>query len=126
MALLTVYLANVLVAGSVGVLSLFAPGLASRLVFSGTAAASSAMQITGALWLAIALLSIAGLVRPMTFVPVLVIQLVYKASWLLVVAAPAYASGRGDSIPGGIAGFFLVWALVLPFVIPWSALLRVE
>ena len=54
----------------------------------------------------------------------LVAQLLYKAGWLMVVAAPAYLAGRGSEMPGGITAFFLAWVIVLPFVIPWGALLR--
>ncbi len=122
-ALKAVYAANVLVAGTVGSLSLFAPALASRVVFEGTATASSAMQTTGALWLAIALLSAAGLRDPQAMVPILLLQLIYKAAWLAVVALPALVAGRMETIPVGMAAFFAVWVAVLPFVIPWTRLL---
>ncbi len=118
-----VYAANVLVAGWVGSLSLFLPQVASRTVFSGTAAASPAMQVTGALWLSIALLSFAGCFAPRSFAVVLVLQLIYKASWLLVVALPAVAAGNRETLPGGMTVFFLIWVIVLPFVIPWRSLL---
>ena len=124
LAMRVVFAANVVVAGIVGALSLFLPNVAERTVFSGTATASVAMQVVGAFWLAIALLSVAGLFRPVIFAPVLLAQLLYKGSWLMVVAAPAYMAGRGNEMPGGITAFFLVWVLVLPFVIPWSALFK--
>ena len=38
--------------------------------------------------------------------------------WLLIVAAPALLRGRTETVPLGIAVFFLIWVLVLPFVIP--------
>ncbi len=49
-----VYAVNVLVAGTVGTLSLLTPAVGSRLVYSGTAPPTIAMQMAGALWLAIA------------------------------------------------------------------------
>ena len=118
----SVYIANVIVAGLVGSLSLFAPATAARTVFEETLAPSSGMQLIGSFWLTIAVLSAIGFFRPMVFVPVLLVQLLYKGGWLAVVAAPALLSGRGDSIPGGVAVFFLVWVVALPFVIPWTAL----
>ncbi len=124
LAMRVVFAANIVVAGVVGTLSLFLPNVAERTVFSGTATASVAMQIVGAFWLAIALLSVAGLYRPVIFAPVLVAQLLYKAGWLMAVAAPAYMAGRGNEMPGGITTFFLLWVIVLPFVIPWGTLFK--
>jgi hypothetical protein len=49
---------------------------------------------------------------------ILVLQLIYKGTWLLVVALPAIKSQQ--AYPTGMAGFFLVWVLVLPLVIPWG------
>ena len=46
------------------------------------------------------------------------LKLIYKGSWLLVVAIPALKSN--EQFPMGIAVFFLIWCLVLPFVIPWG------
>jgi hypothetical protein len=53
------------------------------------------------------------------FSPILLVQLIYKATWLLVVAIPAI---RNDQpYPIGMAIFFLTWVSVLPFIIPWAA-----
>ena len=118
----SVYAVNILVAGTVGTLSLFAPDVASRVVWEGTARPSNAMQMTGALWSAIAILSVAGLFAPQDFAVVLLLQLIYKASWLIVVALPAVSSGARDSIPQSMATFFVAWVVILPFVIPWQTL----
>lgn len=123
MLLKLIYIANVVVAGTVGFLCLATPARASVLVFSGTASDRAALTVVGAFWLAIALLSVRGYFSPQAFQPVLLIQLVYKGLWLIVFAAPAYLSGRAHSVPGGIAAFFLVWVIVLPFAIDWSALI---
>ena len=117
-----VYAANILVAGIVGALALFAPSLAQRVVFSGTATPSATMGVTGAVWCAIAVLSVGGLVWPERMAPVLVIQLIYKSLWLLAFALPAWRSGGAQAVPGGVAVFFAVWVVVLPFVIPWTRL----
>lgn len=116
------YFANVLVAGWIGVSALFFPQQAARTVFQRVYPPSEALRLVGCLWLAIAGLSALGLGRPGPFAAVLVLQLVYKATWLLAVAVPALRAGR--PFPAGMAVFFLVWVLVLPFVIPWRALLE--
>lgn len=115
-----IYLANVIVAGWIGVSSIFFPTYAARTIFSNTYSVSPVMQLTGALWLSIALLSIAGLFSPITFSPVLLIQLIYKFCWLLFVCAPAIQNNK--PYPTGMAMFFVVWVLTLPFVIPWKYL----
>jgi hypothetical protein len=119
-----VYAANVLVAGVVGGLALFAPAAATRTVFSGTAEPSAGLRVVGSFWLVIAALSAVGCVYPRAMVVVLVVQLGYKGLWLAAVAVPAVLDGRADTLPGGMAVFFAVWVAVLPFVIPWSDLLR--
>ena len=90
-----VYAVNVLMAGTVGGLSLFAPQRAVRYVFGGLTSPSVEMRVVGSLWLAVAALSVAGLVRPQELSPVFLLQLIYKALWLLVVALPAVVSARG-------------------------------
>ncbi len=115
-----VYAANVLVAGWIGLSSLFSPPTAARTVFEGAYPPTETMRLVGCLWLAIAVLSAAGLVWPRPFAAVLVLQLVYKGTWLLVVGWPAVRAGQ--PVPAGMAWFFLAWVLVLPFIIPWRQL----
>ena len=112
-----VFAANVLVAGWISITSLFAPARAVRTVFENTVEYSEAIRLVGALWGAIFLLSVVGLFLPRQMALVLLFQLIYKGSWLLFIALPAYRSG--EAFPRGMAGFFVVWVVVLPFVIPW-------
>ncbi|WP_343765739.1 hypothetical protein [Gangjinia marincola] len=51
---------------------------------------------------------------------VLVFQVIYKSSWILAVALPAFI--QNDPYPKGMAVTFLIWIIVLPFVIPWKAI----
>ncbi len=113
-----VYLANILVAGWIGISSLFFPKMAAKTVFTSAYENTELIRLVGCLWLAIAVLSVLGLWRPVSFSPVLLIQLIYKASWLLLVALPAIRNKT--PYPEAMAAFFLVWVLVLPFVIPWK------
>ena len=119
-ALKIVYGANVLVAGWVGLNAFWHPKQAVNTVFTNAYPHSEYIRLVGALWLAIAVLSALGLWKPITFSSVLLIQLIYKGSWLLMVALPALQ--KGDSFPRSMAVFFLIWVLILPFVIPWKAL----
>ena len=114
-----VYTANIIVAGYIGITSLFLPQLSSATIFQNAYQTTDVIRLVGCLWLAIAILSALGLWRPLTFSPVLLLQLIYKGSWLLVVAIPAIKNSQ--AYPAGMATIFLIWVLVLPFVIPWAA-----
>jgi len=119
-AMRVVYLANIVVAGWIGITCLFTDRGAVT-VFENTVVQSEGLRVVVALWLAIALCSALGLIKPEAFAAVLVLQLLYKGMWLLFVALPAMKSS--SPYPKGMAGFFVVWVLVLPFVIPWKKLL---
>jgi hypothetical protein len=117
-AIKLVYIANIIVAGWIGITSLFFPKLSVATIFQNAYQQTDIIRLVGCLWLAITILSVFGLWRPLTFSPVLLLQLIYKGTWLLVVALPAIKYNQ--AYPSGMAAFFLVWVLVLPFVIPWS------
>ena len=95
-----VYAANVLVAGWISISALFYPKRAHRTVFEQQFAYSEAIRLVGALWWAIFMLSILGLFFPYQMSLVLLFQLIYKGSWLLVAAYPAKKQGlalsKGD------------------------------
>ncbi len=115
-----VYLANIIVAGWISITSLFFPRTAITTVFSNDFAYSEAIRLVGALWGAIFLLSILGLFFPQKMSLVLLFQLIYKSSWLLFAALPAML--KNEPFPRGMAVFFIIWIMVLPFVIPWEQL----
>ncbi len=116
-AMRIVYLANIFVAGWIGITCLFTNRGAAT-VFENTVAQSEGLRVVGALWLAIALCSVLGLVKPEAFAAVLVLQLFYKGMWLLFVALPAVQAG--NPYPRSMAAFFVVWVVILPFIIPWK------
>jgi hypothetical protein len=113
-----IYIANIIVAGWISITSLLSPKKAALTVFQNAYEPTEVIRLVGCLWLAIAVISALGLWRPISFSPILLVQLIYKGTWLLVVALPAIRSNQ--AYPSGMAAFFLVWVLVLPFVIPWS------
>lgn len=115
-----VYAANVLVAGWISIRSLFTPKIAQQTVFSGAFEYSEAIRLVGALWGAIFILSILGLFYPRQMSLVLLFQLIYKSSWLLFAALPAQLNDQ--PYPKEMAGFFVIWVVILPFVIPWKDL----
>jgi hypothetical protein len=113
-----IYIANIIVAGWISITSLLSPKKAAMTVFQNAYEPTEVIRLVGCLWLSIAVLSALGLWRPINFSPILLVQVIYKGTWLLVVALPAIRNNQ--AYPSGMAAFFLVWVLVLPFVIPWS------
>lgn len=120
MGLYLIYIANILVAGWISLTSLFFPRIALRTIFEGAVAYSEVIRLVGALWGAIFLLSTLGLFYPKQMVLVLLFQLLYKSTWLAVVALPAMV--QGEPYPRAMAIFFSVWVVVLPWVIPWKSI----
>ncbi|MGB3588491.1 MAG: hypothetical protein WBA23_18235 [Tunicatimonas sp.] len=121
-ALRIIYVLNIIVAGQIAISAMFNPERAAATTFGNAYPSTEVMRLVGCLWLGITVLSILGLWKPITFSPVLLLQLIYKGSWLLIVALPAL---RNDQpFPTGMAIFFVIWVLVLPFLIPWSAWLN--
>ncbi|MFM7468282.1 MAG: hypothetical protein ACKO37_02130 [Vampirovibrionales bacterium] len=122
----SVYLANVLVAGFVGISTLWFPSFSAVHVLQGCSDANppyTSLRIVGALWCSIALISLLGVwLNPFTYSVVLLVQLLYKGGWLLVVALPRYLKREGESLPLGMTIFFILWVIVLPWVIPYRAL----
>jgi hypothetical protein len=53
----------------------------------------------------------------------LLIQVIYKALWLLVFVLPRFLSGRMGEVPWGIALTFLVIVVTYPWIIPWEQFL---
>ena len=117
---LIMYLANIIVAGWISITSLFNPKLAQQTVFSGTVAYSEVIRLVGALWGAIFIISLLGLLFPSQMRFIFFYQFIYKFTWLIIVALPAIIQHK--PYPAEMAGFFLIWVILLPFVIPWSTL----
>lgn len=117
-ALRIIYVLNIIVAGQIAYSSIANPKVAAMTIFGNAYPSTEVIRLVGCLWLGIAVLSVFGLWKPITFSPVLLLQLVYKGTWLAVVALPAL---RNDiAFPRSMASFFLVWVLVLPLIIPWK------
>ena len=125
LGLRALHAAAVLGAGGVGLLTLLAPRLAGQAVFAGSATVDPYLRILGALWLALGLVAALGLVQPVRFAPVLLVQLVYKSAWLAVVAYPALLAGGREPGLVILAALFTVWVAALLALLPLRDLLDV-
>lgn len=115
------YLFNVAVLVPIGSLTLFGDERGGQLASQGKFPESAGFRtILGSLWTAILVGSVLGLFFPVPMSPLLLIQVVYKALWLLVYALPRLLKGRSGEVPWGISLTFLVIVLTYPWVIPWE------
>ncbi len=119
--LILVYVANICLTGVVGSISLFATSKAPMFVFNDAYEANDSMRVIGSFWIAIGIVSLLGIFRPVKFCPILVVQIIYKGLFLIVEVIPKLASK--EPIPIGVAAFFLAWVVLLPLVVPWKYLL---
>ena len=114
------FVANVIVAGSISIACMFYPKTALSSVFTNAFQYSEAFRLVGALWFGIFALSLIGIFHPKQMALVFLFQFIYKFSYLLVGALPAMLNS--NPFPKSMSLFFLIWVLILPFVIPWKIL----
>jgi hypothetical protein len=118
------YVFNILVLIPVGLMTLLGGEAGNRLVFQNKFAESEGTRtILGSLWTAILIGSCVGLFYPIPMSPILILQVIYKALWLLVFVLPRLVSGRGREVPWGVATTFLAIVVSYPWIIPWTVLL---
>ncbi|MEL6559054.1 MAG: hypothetical protein AAFQ94_12775 [Bacteroidota bacterium] len=117
-----IYVLNIIVAGQIALSAIANPKNAALTTFGNAYQPTEVIRLVGCLWLAIAVLSLLGLWKPLLFSPVLLLQLIYKGTWLLVVALPCFRNEM--PFPKTMAIFFVVWVVILPFLIPWKEWLK--
>jgi hypothetical protein len=93
----------------------------TAVIFDGKVAESEGLRLlVGALWSAILLCSVLGLIWPDRFVAVLVLQVIYKGLYLGLFLLPLLLRGGSSAIPWGVTNSFIAIVVVWPFFI-WSA-----
>ncbi|MEM1053029.1 MAG: hypothetical protein AAGI28_13150 [Pseudomonadota bacterium] len=91
-------------------------GVAS--VFDGLVDESAGLRLmTGSLWFAILLASVAGLAWPAFFAPIMMAQVVYKALWLAVFVLPAFQHSGWSAVPIGISACFAFIVVTYPVLL---------
>ena len=99
-------------------LAMFA-GRGEQVVFQGAVSASRGLEmLVASLWLSILVASVAGLFLPRLFIPLLAMQVLYKATWLFTFVTPR--SVAGGRVPVGIAACFAFIVVAWP-VFLWLA-----
>jgi hypothetical protein len=71
-------------------------------------------------WTAFATLACLGIVRPLTMLPIVLLEIFYKVLWLVVVAYPLWSRGTlAGSAAEGITSQFL-WVILPIVAMPWG------
>lgn len=112
------YLANIIILVPVCWSMIWGGGTAT--IFEGKVAESEGLRLlVASLWTAILLGSIAGLLWPAFFAPLLLVQIVYKSLWLILFIGPLWM--RGEPYPVGISTVFVLIILTYPAIF-WAAM----
>jgi len=123
------YWYTILGAGGYGLLIIVAPNLVqsiTRSLMPFPAQDSSIFGYMGSAMVAFAVLSILALRAPLRFLPVLMLQLVYKSVWILGVYIPLVVSGNNSIFATLFAVIFATYIIGDLIAIPFSYLLGKE
>ena len=116
------YVAAILGAGVVGLITVFAPRIAGENIFFGATEVGPFVQILGALWIALGAVAVVGLLEPQRVVAVPLIQLIYKTVWLAMVGYPALMAGDRSTGIKFFVGLFSVWVVAIILLMPLNSL----
>lgn len=119
------YLWTIVGAGGFGLMALFAPRLMeSTMAFP--AQDPFLRGVTGSVNVAFGILSLLGLRSPLKFVPVLFLQLCYKAIWFIVVLLPQLLGGQFPTHAMVLALVFATYVIGDLIAIPFGRLFAKE
>jgi len=112
------YAVTIIIAGGLGIGILAISGTTQWLF--GVDCPQIISGLVGSVFLAFAVVSVLGLRDPVKFVPVLLMQLLYKSAWLCFVALPLLIAGKitADLIP--VIAVFLAVIVGDLFAIPFQ------
>ena len=82
--------------------------------------------VVGSAYVAFAIASILGLRFPLRFVPVLILQMIYKSVWLVTVFLPMFISGTPPAYAWVFAAIFVSYVVGDCIAIPFRHLLAQE
>lgn len=119
-ALRVLYTAALIGAGGAGAVTLFTPKLAAERLFYGAVEVGVYLRILGATWLALGIAGAIGLVHPVEMAGILLVQLFYKAAWVILVALPAIVAGKRETALLLLTILFSIWALAIVFLFPFA------
>jgi hypothetical protein len=108
------YIFNIIILVPICFSMFFGGGISA--VFEGKVEDSQGLRLlVGSLWFAILTASIGGIIRPSFFAPLILVQIFYKALWLVAFVAPLWLAGK--PVPVGISTVFVLIVLIYPIAL---------
>lgn len=111
------YMITIFIAGAFGLGIVLAPELIKARLHTTCDVIPYGML--GAVWLAMGIVAIFGLRDPLKFVPLLLVQLIYKSVWVASIAIPMWMAGTfatKDMVTAALFGLVIVGDLIaIPF-----------
>lgn len=111
------YMITIFIAGAFGLGIVLAPELIKARLHTTCDVIPYGML--GAVWLAMGIVAIFGLRDPLKFVPLLLVQLIYKSVWVASIAIPMWMAGTfatKDTVTAALFGLVIVGDLIaIPF-----------
>ena len=121
----TMYLYTLIGAGGTGLGMVFFPDV-MRSTLGWPAQDPVVFKLYGSVLLASGLAAIPALRRPLKFVPLLLLQLIYKPIWLAIVAVPMFLKGQFPLYVVMFSVIFLTYIIGDLIAIPFSYLFSRE
>ncbi len=115
------YIYTIATAGGIGLTMLASPGLL-RSLLGFPVQPSATLKLYGSIVLGAGLAAIPALRFPLRFVPLLLLQVIYKPIWIVLGALPFFLKGQFPLYLVAITGVFLVYIAGDLIAIPWSYL----
>ncbi len=72
------------------------------------------------MWAGFALVSVIGVYRPLTMLPLVLFDIVYKPIWLAAVAYPLWSRGELAGSPAEEMTYAFLWVLLPIVAMPWG------
>jgi hypothetical protein len=119
------YIYTIVVAGFLGVGIIVMPEMI-KTKFPWPVEEPTAFGIVGSVYVAFGLLSILGLRSPLKFVPILLMQLFYKAVWFIGVFIPLLVTGNFPSYAISMVIIFVTYIIGDLIAIPFSYIFAKE
>ena len=89
-------------------------------VIAGTLPVDIYPSVAVSFWAAFSLLNLIGVMNPLRFIPILMLQLLYKAAWLLGNNRPAYFSGELTASQEEFFWICVAGVVLNLLIIPWK------
>jgi hypothetical protein len=119
------YSYTIIGAGGFGLGILLVPGLMMNMM-GFPAQDPVTLGIAGSVFCAFALLSVLGLISPLKFAPVLLLQLLYKLIWFIAVVVPLLVSHQLPRYAVILAGIFATYIIGDLIAVPFPVIFAKE